>query len=532
MNELTKDALRKLIEDYGVAILEDPDRLSQFLEDGYPAGRDENFRVSFALRCLLKFGWTPRGRLTPAAAAQYSAKLSESLGFSAQEAEDVMEILRDVTTPLRAESASEGEDDAVIAHPGNLRRITGGISNKPRTMWLRKKSLYNGLILIVSLIVIAVLFLQIGNQRNPVGDEFRIAFFAPMSGASGHLSHNQLRGAQLAVQIINKQGGVRGYKLRIVGYDVPADKARAEAAVRRAMQDRSILVMMTGTGGSSMEMMRDVADEMNVPLVITAPEIAAGALIQEERPSLYAFHTANDTNARAKALAYFARQGLAKKRFALLCASDVPSSSLTHEALLRWIKIFDGEVLADLSFRMKEGAPQPSVYQALEASGADLAVLTGKGLQTAEIISQARSAGLAMPILAEGYITSYPDEAGNALAGSWWVNELSSLDPQIRSLLKEFKNLYNENCQPEDVEAAVLACDGVMWVAHALWQAPGYRGEAIRHALLATRNFPMTHATLTIDPRTHGPLNKAMSIIFCASEKGIFQKRIRPGRGE
>lgn len=182
MNELTKDVLRKLIEDYGVAILEDPDRLSQFLEDVYPAGRDENFRISFALRCLLKFGWTPRGRLTSSAAAHYSAKLSESLGFSAQEAVDVMEILRDVTTPLRAEGVSEGDDDAVIARPGNLRRITGGISNKPRTMWLRKKSLYNGLILIVSLIVIAVLFLQIGNQRNPVGDEFRIAFFAPMSG--------------------------------------------------------------------------------------------------------------------------------------------------------------------------------------------------------------------------------------------------------------------------------------------------------------------------------------------------------------
>ena len=77
------------------------------------------------------------------------------------------------------------------------------------------------------------------------------------------------------------------------------------------------------------------------------------------------------------------------------------------------------------------------------------------------------------------------------------------------------------------MESAILAYDGIRWISNALYQASGYRGEAIRHALLATLNFPAVHATLTIDPRTHGPYNKAMAVVYCPNEKGIFQRRIR-----
>ena len=167
-------------------------------------------------------------------------------------------------------------------------------------------------------------------------------------------------------------------------------------------------------------------------------------------------------------------------------------------------------------------------------SGADILIITGKQPQTALTAKAARAAGLSIQILAEGYNTSYFDANGGSLSGSWWINELTSLDPQIRSVLKEYKNLYNENCPPEDVENAVLAYDGVQWIAGSLYQAPGYRGEAIRHALLATKNFVLTHATLSIDPRTHGPLNKAVAVVYCPNGNGggIFQKRVVPGKSE
>lgn len=529
MEEILKQVLKDLIEDYGVGILEDPDRLSQFLEDRCPSCRAENFRLTFSLRYLIKSGWTPHTKNLGINDSSWTDRLCKNLGFTVENAEEVLRILSEASS---FPDSNEGPDgvDMVIARSGNLRRISGGISNKPRTMWIRKKSFYNGLVLIVAFLSIVVLFFQIGSQRNPVGDEFRIVFFASLTGPAAQTGHNQLRAAQLAVELINKQGGVRGYKLKIVGYDIPSDPGKADKSIRRAMEDKSILVMMTGMQGQSVQVMSSIADEISVPLVITSPEVVFGSLINGNRPHLYSFHLANDTHARAKMLAYFAIQGLMKKKFGLFYNADDNISAAVHESVLRWIKIFGGSVTADLSYSKKGGSDYSSAMKAIADSGADILLLPGRYGDTGAIIRQARAAGFVSTILAEGYTELIPDTAGISLAGSWWINEVSSLDPQIRSVLKEYKTLYNENCPPNDVEAAILAYDGVGWVANALYQAPGYRGEAIRHALLATRNFAMIHATLTIDPGTHGPLNKAMAVTYCADERGIFQKRVRIGK--
>ena len=84
-----------------------------------------------------------------------------------------------------------------------------------------------------------------------------------------------------------------------------------------------------------------------------------------------------------------------------------------------------------------------------------------QGKDSAKIVSEARAAGFQETILGEGYTDKTYADAGEALKGSWWVNEVSALDPPIRSVLKEYRSLYNENCPPEDVMAAILAYDGV-----------------------------------------------------------------------
>ena len=523
-----KIVLEKLIEDYGLCILEDPDRLSQFLEARNPSDDAANFRFTFALRYMIRSGWTLNSRLSTKNEMYFRTKLAENLGFSPSDAEDVLRILGQVIKEEMTECKSEdnGSED-LVARPGNLRRIVGGISNKPRTMWIRKKSFYNGIVLIAALLAIVVLFFQIGSQRNPVGDEFRIAFFAPMKGEAAQSGHNQLRAAQLAVEQINKQGGIRGYKIKIIGYDLPHNTAEAEVSVSKVMNDKSILVMMTSASQEKARMLSAIADEISVPLVITNSDLTYGAVMKGEKPFLYSFRIANDTDARAKMLAYFAVQGLSSKNTAFLYDPGDETSLKLHESAHRWVKIFGGRVTADISMRMKESSDNPAAMEAITKSGAEVLIIPGKGMDMRSIFRSVRKAGYSQTILAEGYTENLVPENDRTFAGSWWINEISDLDPQIRSVMKDYRTLYNENLPAYDVEAALLAYDGVRWVANALYNASGYRGEAIRHALLSTKNFPAVHATVTIDPRTHGPLNKAMAVIYCPNEKGIFQRRVR-----
>ncbi len=72
-----------------------------------------------------------------------------------------------------------------------------------------------------------------------------------MKGSAAQSSHNQLRAAQLAVEQINKQGGVRGYKIKIVGYDLPNGTPEAEESIRKVMKDEHTCYDDAGFTGKS-----------------------------------------------------------------------------------------------------------------------------------------------------------------------------------------------------------------------------------------------------------------------------------------
>ena len=212
-----RDILVEITERYGIKILADPDRLAPFLADRSSLRPEDTFHLTFALRFLLKCGWRPSRREYMKEGADYRASLESQLGFTKEQAAEVMKLINWLMEMEYGGSEGEEETGAVVAVPGNLKKIAGGVANRPRTMRIRKKSLYNGIILIVSLAVLAALFFQIGNQRTPAGDELRIEFFAPMSGPEARLSHVQLQAAQFAVKRANSRDVARGqYKLQIL----------------------------------------------------------------------------------------------------------------------------------------------------------------------------------------------------------------------------------------------------------------------------------------------------------------------------
>lgn len=525
MKEKIIKILQSIIDDYGLSILEDPDRLSQFLEARFPENKKDNFKLTYALSHLIKSGWNPAHKPTAQTDFEYIDKLCKNLAFSHEEAKTVMEIINE--SLLGNSATEEDEEETFFAAPGNLRKITGGIANKPRTMWLRKKSLYNGLILVVALLAMVILFYQIGSQRFPEGDEFRIAFFTGLSGHNAAAGQNELRAAQLAVEKVNRSDRNRFYKLRIIGFDTPRNPEAAAKYVRTVMKDKSILAMMTGMRNPILEAISPIADEMQVPLVVTTPETDASSLEFNEKPYLYAFRVVNDSNNRSKMLAHFAIKQLDKKNLAIFYNSDRNFNVVQHEDLQYWIKEYKGEIKADIAYTNKSVEDSDSALKAIADSEADILILPSSAKNTVKIVTKSREAGFKGEILGEDYLDIYLKNNESVFYNSWWINEVTSLDPKIRSVLNDFRSLYNENCPDPDIKRAILAYDAVMWIAASLYQASGYRGEAVRHAMLSTRNFPLSHATLTMDPRTHGPLNKAMSLINCDKGKGVFQKRIR-----
>ncbi|MDO4952753.1 MAG: ABC transporter substrate-binding protein [Synergistaceae bacterium] len=523
MDSLFFDILKDVVAEYGTEILEEPDRLAQFLEDRLPADRETDiFRVTFALHSLIRSGWTVKTELHGAKRGLFVKKLSDDLAFTGSSSEDFLDTL----DKLLKQDKIPDKSEAVVARGGNLRNIEGGIANSPRTTSLRRKYFYNGTVLLAAFAVIILLLFQISRQRNPVSNEFRIAFFTPVSGEATQSGHRQLKAAQLAVERVNKQGGVRGYKLKIVGFDVPENPAKAAEKAEEIMRDKSLLVMITSLSGESAKKLAELSDRLEIPLLLSSAELTGDVANDSEgKPYLYTFRISSLPGETARLMAYYAVKGMKARKIALLWDENDKYSYEACEALRLWLSRYGRRAAIDISYTGKD-SDCTLALKTVKARGADTLLLPGNTKKTAEMLSQLQAVGFDGNVLGMNFPESGLENSGENSVQSCWLNRISQSDPQVMSVMNDYKKLYNEVCPPEETENILLVYDSVNWAAAALYKAPGYRGEAVRHGLLSTRNLALAHATLTTDPRSHGPLGKACALVKAFGVKGIFQRRI------
>ena len=67
------------------------------------------------------------------------------------------------------------------------------------------------------------------------------------------------------------------------------------------------------------------------------------------------------------------------------------------------------------------------------------------------------------------------------------------------------------------------------WLIDAIKRAGKAEGPAIAKALEETKGLKLNHATLTVDPKTHNPLNKPGIILKVGDDlKTRFYKKVEP----
>jgi branched-chain amino acid transport system substrate-binding protein len=516
----------ELVKVYGISLLEDPERLGQLLEDKCPECRHEIFLLSFALREVIKDGTLPGSKEFDKNREKIISRFCANLGFSQASA---IWAADGISSILSSEGASHSGNQ-IEARRGffrDIEKIDDTLATRPRTAPLRKKAFRNGLLLIIILSLFLTLFVRITGSRVTLADEHRILFLAHLSGSDAAAGHVSLKGAQLAVEQINGAGGVKGRIIRIQAQDIPKNPREAAAIVEYILKGRWITAIISSCDDNVNEALAAVADRLETPLISTESGLVSVTMAAEERPWLYSFRASCDNVYRGRITAYFLSQGLKRKKSALLFREGDTASLEIRDAFVEMNGTFGGEVVYNASL-VSRGVGQAAVEEII-SSGADAVIFAcDPDIGVARAIVVLRSAGFSGAILGSGYGGVLRGEAGRALDDSWWLVPAAPDDPQLMSFQTSYRDMYNERISQRDFAGAILAYDSLRWLADALFRAPGFQGEALRHALLSTRNLSLTHATLTVDPRTHSPWNKAVALIYCAGGGEKFQKRFRP----
>lgn len=179
---------------------------------------------------------------------------------------------------------------------------------------MSKKSWISGAVIL--LIVIVAFILQVDNQQQEV---IKIGAILPLTGDAAQWGIPPQKGAQLAVEQINKKGGINGRHLELIIEDSRAEPKEGISAFNKliAIQDTKIVI---GAVASSVTLAIAPLAERNQVLLIspasTSPKISqAGDFIFRVIPSddlrgkVFAEYLFNDANIHSISILYINNEG-------------------------------------------------------------------------------------------------------------------------------------------------------------------------------------------------------------------------------
>ena len=366
----------------------------------------------------------------------------------------------------------------------------------------------------------AVLFTAcVGGEKVSETETIKIGGLAPLTGSLAIYGVTTTNGANLAIDEINKNGGILGKKVEYITLDTKGDSTEAVMAYNKLI-DRGVSAIIGEITSKPSLAVAEIAAQDNMPMITpTGTQVD----ITEAGPSIFRVCFTNPY--QGKVLAVLAKERLNADTAAIMINnssdySDGIAKAFIEQADILGIKITTKEGYADgdKDFRAqltKIAAEQPDVLLVPEYYE-----------QASLIATQAREVGVkAVFIGSDGWdgITKTLDSSSyNAIENSYFTNHFSMQDtaPKIQNFLKSYKDTYNED--PSAFSA--LGYDAVYMVKKAVENAGSTNKEAVVDAL---KNIEYDGITgyLTFDE--HNNPVKAVTILKITNGEYIFDSKIK-----
>jgi branched-chain amino acid transport system substrate-binding protein len=313
----------------------------------------------------------------------------------------------------------------------------------------------------------------------------KIGLLAPLTGFAAADGLSVKNSVDLAVEKVNKEGGLLGKKVELVTYDDRADAKDAVALAQKLIQQDKVVGLVAGSYSMPTRAVAPLFQDEGIPLV-----------------AAYAIHPdvtkAGDFNFRngflgaveGRGAAYTAVELLKAKKIALL-TSDNDFGRTLAEGFNAYISTFakgKAEVVIALTYPMSEKDFKPYLSKIKEVNP-DVIFSSGYYFQTGPVLKQARELGMKSQIIGEEGADSPKtvEIAGEAAEGFVIVTNLNRDDkrPFVQEFLKEYETRFK--IQPDMVGAS--AYDAFMIICDGIKRAKSTTGKAMRDAIAATKDY-------------------------------------------
>ena len=308
----------------------------------------------------------------------------------------------------------------------------------------------------------------------------KIGFNFEETGATAAYGTAEQKGAQLAVEEINKAGGIDGKKLEVVDKDNKSETAEAASVTTNLVtQSKVNAVVGPATSGATAAAVSN-ATKAGVPLI--SPSATQDGLTKNQE---YLFIGTFQDSFQGKIISKYVTEKLKAKKVVLYTDN---SSDYAKGIAKAFRSAYKGKIVADEKFVAGDTDFQAALTK-MKGKDFDAIVIPGYYTEAGKIVNQARGMGIDKPIVGgDGFNgEEFVQQATAEKASNIYFISGFSTTVEVSAKAKAFLEAYRAKYNEEPSTFAALAYDSVHLVANAAKGAKN-SGE-IKDNLAKTKDF-------------------------------------------
>lgn len=381
-------------------------------------------------------------------------------------------------------------------------------------------------LLVVSLVSLSMLAGCSAGANSKAASTIKVGLNYELSGNAASYGTSLSKGAELALEEINKNGGVLGKQLQSVKVDNKSENAESlNVATKLITRDKVVAILGAATSGNTKGAI-PAATQNKVPLVSGSATADDVTVDSNGKVREYVFKTCFNDSFQGVMMSNFAFSDLGLKNAAILTETTSDYSKGLAKSFTENYGKLGGSVVAEESYKSKD-TDFKSVLTNIKAKNPEVLFVPGYYEEVGLIIRQARELGIDVPILGgDGYESPKLTElAGkDALNKVYYSTAYSSqdTDPNVVKFREAYKAKYGK--EPDAFGA--LGYDLGYFLVDGLKRAGEADRNKLKDALAATKDFKGVTGVFSMDAN-HTPV-KSVTIIEMKNGEATFLKKLNP----
>jgi len=340
-------------------------------------------------------------------------------------------------------------------------------------------------------------FLASGGLGNALADTLKIGMVQPLTGAAAESGKYQVQGAKLAVEAVNKAGGVLGKQIELVIEDDQTTNPGAVLAFSKLASDPSIIAFIGSIRSTQVQAMAPDIQKFARPVMIGGTD---PTLTHSGNPWLFRCRPNDSYSARV--IADFGLNTLAKKKWAIVHSTDTFGTN-GMKNLVAALKAAGVEPVLIQGYTNNSQDFTP-VALAVRQSGADvLASYMTFETDAGIFAKQLRQLGATLEWIgsASNATATAVKLGGPALNGTYTVVDFNKdSSPTAQDFATRYDAAYKSNA---DLFGA-WTFDAVTMLSEGIKNAGSTDPNKIRAAILAIRDKPGAEGIYAFDQNGDG----------------------------